>query len=143
MRWDTFIKSRTHNNTFGESRNILGVQLLTSQKKSREGWQHPPHPSSCPFHSLTCFLSSLQRRGELGHTPNPVAGFTPQNAGQKGPQEDEKGCRKSEQAHVLDLRMASLERRMPTDLFMHSWSVRTKEKRGVWKWRIWGQPCAM
>ena len=43
----------------------------------------------------------------------------------------------------LDLRMAILERRMPTDLFTHSWSVRTKEKRGVWKWRIWGQPCAM
>ena len=44
-----FIKSRTHNDDFWESRNVPGVQLLTVQKKSREGWQHPPCPSSCPF----------------------------------------------------------------------------------------------
>ena len=103
MRYNNFIKSRTHIDTFGESRNVPGVQLLTSQKKSRESWHHPPYPSSCPFHSLTSFLSSLQRRGELGHTPVSVAAFTPQNADQKCPQEDEKGCRKSEQAHVFGL----------------------------------------
>ena len=39
-------------------------------------------------------------------------------------------------------KMASMERRMPTNLFMPSRCVRTN-KKWVWKWRIWGQPCAM
>ena len=51
MRWDNFIKSTPH--AFWESRGVPGVQLLTSQKKSREGWQHPPHPSSLPCTHLS------------------------------------------------------------------------------------------
>ena len=50
--------------------------MLTSLKEPREGWQHPPRPSSHHFHALTSFLSGLERRGELGLTLGLVACFT-------------------------------------------------------------------
>ena len=101
------------------------------EKKSREGWQHPPNPSSHPFHALTPFPSSLYGRGELGCTLELVAGFIPQNAGQNGAQENEQGCRKAESAHVCDLAEGHLWKDRCSQICLHpSRWARTGEKEG-------------
>ena len=131
MRWDIFIKSRTHSYTFWEWSNVPGVQLLTCKEKSREGWQHPPHPSSHLFHAFTSFLSSLQRRGKLGLTLDPVAGFTTQNAGHQGAQEEEQDCRKAESAHICNLAEGRLWKDRCWQICLQpSRCVRTGEKEG-------------
>ena len=74
--------------------------MPSSQKKSRDGWQHSPHPCNPTPSMDSSHPPPPERRDEPGLALGLVASFTPWSTSHKGAKEGEKGCQKAELAYL-------------------------------------------
>ena len=88
-------------------------------------------------------LQSVEDRW-AGTYPRPGCFFHPPECRPEGSPGGREGLQKVRVCSCFwPLRMAFMERRVLTDMFTPQLMGKNKREEGVWKWRIWGQPCAM
>jgi len=88
-------------------------------------------------------LQSVEDRW-AGTYPRPGCFFHPPECRPEGSPGGREGLQKVRVCSCFwPLRMAFMERRVLTDMFTPQLMGKNKREEGVWKWRIWGQLCAM